>query len=122
MAITAPTLANPNGGAQLDARIFSGGNSDDDNDVIFTLDADGFNKFTFGSTAGAVDVLVSLDGTNFLSTAVYFNSLISATPATQVNVTAANGLYVLTGRFAKVRFLQNGATDVENFTVVASRE
>lgn len=118
MAVTASTKVNTGNGSGK-VVVLTGGGSEDDNEVILTFDALGFDEFYFGSAAGAFDVEVSLDGTNWQATALYFESLISATPATRVVVTAAGGTYVLRGRFAKIRFLQNDATDVTGFRLVA---
>jgi hypothetical protein len=62
-----------------------------------------------------VDVDVSQNGSDF-AVAVAFIDLHSLTPATRVIVTAPDLIYLLEGTFKSVRFLQNGATDVADFT------
>lgn len=84
----------------------------EDNEVAFTTgDISRFNTFMLMSATGTVDVLVSLDGTNF-STAAH--SLIDqgATDTAPVIVTVAGRVYGFRGKFRKIKVLQNGATDV----------
>lgn len=88
------------------------GTGTNDNDVIFTTgDVSAFNEFTLMSTAGAMDVLVSVDGTNFTTAPLSLADL-GATTTAPVLVTAANRAYAFAGTFAKIRVLQNGATAV----------
>lgn len=97
-----------------------GGVGVNDNDEIFEIEAnaDDYDTWILGSTAGAMDVFVSLDGTNYLTTAVALIDLNSTAPSTAVVVTAAQRHYGVKGRFKKVRVLQNGATGIANGTLI----
>src|ERR1044071_7369049 len=80
----------------------------DDDEVLFaTGDVSRHNVFMLMSTTGAVDVLVSLDGTNF-STAPLSLVDQGATDAAPVIVTAAGRVYGFRGKFRKIKVLQNG--------------
>lgn len=81
----------------------------DDDDVLFTIEgAEVFDTFLLLSATGAVDVQVSLDGTNW-SSAISLADL-GAVTNDPVVVTAAGRLFGFRGKFAKVRVLQNGGT------------
>jgi hypothetical protein len=97
-------------GAHVGKRIGTGTN---DNDVVieFTNISGLTNTFMLMSTAGAMDVLVSLDGTNWSTVALSLTDL-GATTSDPVNVTAANRIYAFRGLFQGIRVLQNGATAV----------
>lgn len=98
-----------------------------DNDVLLTMTAatytavDQCDAWQLGSTAGAMDVFGSLDGTNYLATAIALIDLNSTDPSTLVSVTAAGGLYGFRGHFKAIKFLQNGATAVANGNVTCSQ-
>lgn len=94
---------------------FKAGSGTNDNDLIFgTLEnMDTYDTFELMSTAGAMDVFVSLDGTNFTTAALSLADL-GAITSDPVVVTAANRLYGFRGKFAAIRVRQNGATAVEN--------
>lgn len=82
-----------------------------DNDVLIqTGDVSRYDSYELMSTAGTVDVFVSLDGTNYATAAL---SLVDkgATTSDPVLVTAAARVYGFRGKFLKVRVLQNGATN-----------
>lgn len=86
--------------------------STDDNEVVIqTGDVSRWNTFMVMSLTGAVDVFVSLDGTNYATAAL---SLVDqgAADAAPVLVTAALRCYGFRGIFRKIRVLQNGATGV----------
>lgn len=87
-----------------------------DNDVIFEIadNADHFDTWQLGSTAGAMDVFVSGDGTNYQTSAVALIDLGSTAPATAVTATTAGGNYGIKGRWKKIKLLQNGGTGVAN--------
>lgn len=72
-----------------------------------------FDTFLLMSTAGAMDVFVSLDGTNFSTSAISLVDM-GATDNNPVVVTAANRLYGFRGKFQKIIVRQNGATAVED--------
>jgi hypothetical protein len=87
-----------------------------DNDIIAEVTGNGdlYNTWQLGSTAGAMDVEVSLDGTNYFATVCALIDLTSTAPSTAVTVTAAGKNYGFKGRYKKVRVRQNGATAVAN--------
>lgn len=87
-----------------------------DNDVIFEVasNADQFDTWQLGGSAGAMDVFVSGDGTNYLSAAIALIDLGSTAPSTAVVLTIAGGHYGIRGRWRKIKVLQNGATAVAN--------
>lgn len=89
------------------------GTGTNDNDVVinFTNIPDDVDTFHLMSTAGAMDVFVSLDGTNF-ATAAHSLSDLGAITSDPVVVTAANRCYGFRGKFAAVKVLQNGVTAV----------
>lgn len=91
---------------------FASGAAAGDNATVIELeDVSMFDTFILQSTQGAMDVFVSLDGTNY-STAPLSLTDMGATTSTPVIVTAANRTYGFRGKFRKVKVLQNGATAV----------
>jgi hypothetical protein len=114
MAVTASVKSKDSRSADS----WSGGASTADNDVILEIDARGYTEFTFGASSGVFDVQASVDGTNFLTTLVGItngNTLAAAT------VTVAAGVFILRGTFAKLRFMQAGATAVAGFGLTARK-
>lgn len=100
---------------------FTGGIGVSANDVVIqTNDIAQFDTFLLQSTAGAMQVLVSLDGTNY-STAPLSLTDMGATVSDPVIVTAANRTYRFRGTFSKIRVTQNGATGLANATLICSR-
>ena len=100
---------------------FAAGAGTNDNDVVIqTSDVSGYREFSLQATAGAMDVLVSLDGTNYTTAPL---SLIDrgATTSDPVIVTAANRSYAFFGTFHLIRVLQNGATAVANAVLLCSK-
>jgi len=92
-----------------------------DNDIVIELDdLQRFNEFALMSSAGAMDVDISLDGTNF-ALAIALEDKHSVAPATRVIVTAAGLLYYFFGNFKAIRVRQNGATAVANPILVAGQ-
>ena len=93
--------------------LFRSGTGVSDNDVIIQLGSTGdnvsdFNTWLFQCVAGAADVTVSLDGTNW-SNPVSLADL-SAITSDPVIVMAAGKLYGIAGMHVKMlRVLQNGA-------------
>lgn len=83
----------------------------DDEEVIVTGDIGRHNTFEVMSVTGAVDVYASLDGTNYSSAPL---SLVDqgATDLAPVLVTTAGRMYGFRGLYAKLKVLQNDATDV----------
>lgn len=98
-----------------------------DNDVLLEMTqathtaVDQCDSWEISSTAGAIDVFVSMDGSNYLATAVSLVDRASNTPSTEVSVTAAGRLYGWRGHPRKIKFLQNGATAVANGNVTCSQ-
>lgn len=85
-----------------------------DNAVVFEIAGNGeqFEMWELSSTAGAMDVQVSMDGTNYLATEIALIDLMSTTPSVAVIETAAGKCYAFMGRFRKLKVLQKGATAV----------
>ena len=100
-----------------------GGSSADDNDVVFDIsdNAELFDTWQLGSSAGAMDVFVSGDGTNYQSAALALIDLGSTAPSTAVVVTEAGGNYGIKGRWKGIRVLQNGSTAVANAYLIGYR-
>lgn len=93
-----------------------------DNDVVLeTNDLSQYDKFVFMSTAGAWDILVSLDGTNYVTAPVSMTDM-GATATAPVIVAAAARLYGLGAPIKTLKVLQNGATAVANFRMMAKME
>jgi hypothetical protein len=86
------------------------GTGANDNDVLFTTgDVSRYDACTIMSTDGAVDVFVSLDGTNYATAALSLQDM-GATSSDPVLVTAADRVYGFVVKARKIRVLQNGAT------------
>lgn len=95
------------------------GTGTNDNDVVIqTSSVDQFDAFMLVSTAGAMDVFVSLDGTNYATAALSLQDF-GASTTDPVIVTAAGRVYGFVGKFKTLRVLQNGATAVEDATLNA---
>ena len=100
------------------AMLYEADDGVNDNDVLLTTgDVSKYDSFLLMSTAGAMDVFVSLDGTNF-STAPLSLQDFGATTTNPVLVTVANRVYGFRGKFRFVRLLQNGAAAVVNPHVI----
>ncbi len=96
----------------------------DNNDPIVTVpkaDAIQYDTWILGATAGEMDVFVTLDGTNYLTTAIALIDLGSTTPNTTVVKTAAAGAYAFRGKYLGIRVDQNGASAVVNPALVGYR-
>ena len=91
------------------------GSGTDDNDVVIEFNdiVDGADTFLLMSTSGAMDVFVSLDGTNYSTAALSLTDM-GATTSDPVIVTVANRVYGFRGKYKAIRVLQNGATAVAN--------
>ena len=104
-----------------DVLVWTGGISTDDNEVVVqTADVFHYDTFLLLGTAGAMDVMITLDGTNYSTAALSLTDMGAAASAPVV-VTVANRVYGFKGRFNKVRVLQNGATDTANVSLVCGR-
>lgn len=90
------------------------GSSATDNQVVFEIanNAQQFLYYELGSAAGAMDVYVSGDGTNYQTAAIALIDLGSTAPSTAVIETTAGGNYGLKSRWKKIKVLQKGATAV----------
>lgn len=112
------TLATP---SMANALRYIGGVGVNANDVVVqTGDVLGYDTFMVMSTAGAVQVLVSLDGTNYATAPLSMTDL-GATVSTPVIVTAANRIYGFRGTFSKIQVTQNGATAATGVCLVCSK-
>lgn len=79
-------------------------------DVLFTTgEMDKYDSCVVLSTAGSVEILASLDGTTFATTALSMESL-GSTTYTLVQSTTANTVYLIVGKYKKLRMRQVGAT------------
>lgn len=98
---------------------YTGGIGVNDNDILLEIDSRGADEVFLGSSAGAVDVFGSIDGTNFFATALALEDMTSTTPQTRVALTTAGKVarIVSSVGYAKLRFMQNGATAVADFSV-----
>ncbi len=102
--------------------IWSGGISTADNDVVCqTGSIIHYNTFLLMSTAGAMDVTVTLDGTNY-STAPLSLTDLGAGSAAPVIVTVANRVYGFRGYFMAIRVLENGSTDLADVVLTCGRD
>lgn len=90
---------------------FTGTGTNDNDVVIQTDDVQQYDTFFLQSTGGAMDVFVSLDGTNY-STAALSIADLGAEDTVPVLVTVANRTYAFRGKFKYIRVLQNGASAV----------
>lgn len=100
---------------------YKNGSGVSDNDVVVQSgDVSANDTFLLMSTAGAMDVFVSLDGTNYAASAL---SLIDkgASTSDPVVVTAAGRVYGFKGTYALIKVMQNGATAVANACLICSR-
>lgn len=86
------------------------GTGANDNDILFTTgDVSRYDACTIMSTDGAVDVFVSLDGTNYATAALSLQDM-GATSTDPVLVTTADRVYGFVLKARRIRVLQNGAT------------
>jgi hypothetical protein len=116
-AVTKPTTVG-------NAVVFTGGAGVNANDVIFgPLEVSRFDDFQLMSTAGAMQVLASLDGVNFgTAPLTLIDEGAAAVGVTYVIVTAANRMYRLQGTWAQIKVTQNGATGVANASLTCSKK
>ena len=120
MTATNPAIVDSSRGR--DAVVYTGGAATADNDVILELDVTNVYEILFGCTAGTVDVLASIDGTNFLATPLTvfdFGAVGTDSQLTVANECAAGHVCGIKGAFSTLRFLQKGATAVVNFGLSA---
>lgn len=87
------------------------GTGTNDNDLLFTTsNVEKHSMFTLMSTAGAVDVEISLDGTNFSTAALAMEDQGATANGTYAIVTVAARVYKWMGKYRVVRIRQNGVT------------
>lgn len=108
-----PAISSQSGNALL----WAGGIGVSAGDVVIqTNDMGRYDTHELMSTAGAMEVLVTLDGTNYTTATVSMIDM-GAVVNTPVLVTVANRLYVLIGNYKAIRVKQNGATAVTAATM-----
>jgi hypothetical protein len=85
-------------------------------DIVFeiTANADLYDSWQLASTAGAMVVVGSIDGTNYQSASIAMVDLGSTAPGTYVTATVAGGNYGIKGRWKKLKVSQTGAAAVAN--------
>lgn len=88
----------------------TGTGTNNDDIVIAMNDVSNFDTFMLMSTAGAMDVWVSLDGSHYVGPVSLAD--FGAVTSDPVIVTAANRLYGFRGKFRSIRVMQNGAAAV----------
>ena len=97
--------------------VWHGVDTTSDNAVIVeTGDVSHLDTFTMMCSAGAFDVYVTLDGTNWTTASLSLSDL-GATSTDPVIVGSANRLFGFAGVFRGVRVLQE-ITNVTDFTMV----
>ena len=102
--------------------IWSGGIATEDDDVVCqTGSVIHFNTFLIMSTAGALDVAVTLDGTNYSTAALSLTDMGAAASA-PVIVSVANRVYGFKGYFMAIRVVEKGSTDVADVVLVCGRD
>jgi len=99
--------------SNVSAGFLTGTDGANDNDVLIEVEVAQYDTFILQSTQGAMDVVVSLDGTNYATAPLSLTDM-GAVSSDPVIVTAANRTYGFRGKFRKVKVLQNGATAVQN--------
>lgn len=90
-----------------------------DNAIVaeVTSNAEGYDTWQLGSSAGVMDVYGSLDGTNYLTAPIALTDLGSVAPSTTVIETTAGGNFGFKGRWKKILVQQKGATAVVGATL-----
>lgn len=87
------------------------GTGTNDNDLLFTTsNIEQHDTFQLMSTAGAVDVEVTLDGENWSTAPLALEDQGATASATYVLVTVAARMYRFRGKYRQVRVRQNGGT------------
>lgn len=100
---------------------YVGGSGVNANDVVVqTGDISRFDTFLLMTTAGAAQILATLDGVNYAAAPMSLDDL-GAVASAPVIVTAASRIYRLRGSFAKLQVTQNGAAAVTGVTLICSR-
>ena len=101
--------------------VYSGGISTDDDEVVVQSGSViHYNTFIILSSAGAMDVLVTLDGTYYATAALSLTDMGAAASA-PVIASVAGRVYGFKGYFAAVRVLQKGGTDTADVSMTCGR-
>lgn len=103
---------------------YEGGTGVSANDVVVqTGDVSAYDSFSLMTTAGAVQVLASLDGTNYATAPLAMKDVGATTAAggVEVIVTAALRVYTFRGNFRSLQVTQNGATAATAVTLICSK-
>ncbi len=90
----------------------------DNSIVLETSDVSQFDEFIIMSSAGAMDILVSLDGSTF-TTAPLSMADLGATSTAPVIVTAAGRLYGFRNSIKVIRVFQNGGVNIADCLMIA---
>jgi len=92
------------------------------NDIVIELDdVQRFNEFALMSSAGPMDVDVSLDGVNFAA-AIALEDKHSTTPGTRVILTAPDKVYYFEGNLKAIRVRQQSATAVADAILICGQK
>ena len=94
---------------QEDYAVFTG-NCTEDNETLISAPVIDYEACFIVSTTGAVDVFISLDGSNYTTAALSLRDH-GAVNTSPVLVTATARLYGFASKFRRVRVQQNGSTD-----------
>ncbi len=87
------------------------GTGTNDNDLLFTTSSvEQYGLFQLMSTAGSVDVEVTLDGANWSTAALAMEDQGATAVTTYVVATTAGRMAQFRGRFTAIRVRQAGAT------------
>lgn len=122
MALTPAVLGVVAGDRDPMVRLYSGGLGASDNDVIVQADdVSSFSEFCVSTTAGAVDITVSLDGSHYTTAPLSLIDFGATAIGTAVLVTAANRMYRFSGCYQNVRVLQNGATPAADVALLCRK-
>ncbi|MGH8266630.1 MAG: hypothetical protein ACRETH_09025 [Steroidobacteraceae bacterium] len=89
--------------------------------VVQTTDASRFDEYMLMSTAGAMAVFVTIDGTNYTTAPLSLIDL-GATSTAPVLLTVALRMYAFFGNYKFVQVQQTGATAVTGATLMMSRK
>lgn len=102
----------------------TGRSSANTGDTVYELvnNAEQFNTWQVCSSAGSIEVLASIDGTNYMTSPLALIDLSSTTPSVAVVATTANKHYGFRGRYRKIKFQQTGATGVANGAICGTDE
>lgn len=94
------------------------GSGTNDGDIVIQLDnIESFDTYMLQSTAGSMEVFVSLDGTNYSTAPLSLLDLGANTAITLALSTTANRTFAFRGKYKSIRVQQNGATAVEDAAV-----